>query len=96
MDILDQLKSILSSADFWQHEDRNSYGIAGGILVEMTSEADRHGWKMTQMDRTETKSDQTFRSCQEAKENLHAYLTRKCKALSYAASPPAKCEMFPT
>ena len=92
----DQLKTVLESTDFWQQEDCESYDIAGGILVEMTAESGRCGWKVTWMDRTETKSDETFQSRQKAKENLHAYLTREKKALAYAASPPAKCELHPT
>ena len=73
-----------------------SYGVTGGILAEMTAEAGRCGWKVTWPDRNEAKSDETFSNWKDTKDDLRAYLMRKQKDLAYAASPPAKCEMFPT
>ena len=100
MDILDQLKWILADADadFWQQElcTSSSVNVTDGIRAEMTAESGRCGWKVTWPDRNETKSDETFSYWKDAKDDLRAYLTRKLKDLAYAASPPAKCEMFPT
>ena len=96
MAILEQLKTILEADDFWQQENCKSFGIDGGILVKMTPESGRCGWKVTWPDRPETNSNQTFQYWRDAKKDLRAYLTRELAASADEASQPAKCEMHPT
>jgi hypothetical protein len=91
MNEMQQIQALLMDSAFWQDGNyrSNNMQLSGGISIEVAESAGDYEWKATWPDGTETKSDRTFPSWQEAKGDLRHSLTKRLDALADAAMSPA-------